>query len=33
MFNFTGQALPSVQFVDPLQACRDFAPGQRPCTF
>jgi arabinogalactan endo-1,4-beta-galactosidase len=33
MFNFTGQALPSVQFVDPLRACRDFAPGQLPCTF
>jgi arabinogalactan endo-1,4-beta-galactosidase len=33
MFNFSGQALPSVQFVDPLQACLDFAPGQMPCTF
>jgi arabinogalactan endo-1,4-beta-galactosidase len=33
MFNFVGEALPSVQFMDPLQACRDFAPGQMPCTF
>jgi arabinogalactan endo-1,4-beta-galactosidase len=33
MFNFSGQALPSVQFTDPLRACRDFAPQQTLCTF
>jgi len=33
MFDFSGQALPSLQFVNPLRACREFAPGQTPCTF
>ena len=33
MFNFAGQALPSVQLTNPLQACREFARGQVPCTF
>ena len=33
MFDFSGRALPSVQFIDPLRACREFAPGQSPCTF
>jgi arabinogalactan endo-1,4-beta-galactosidase len=33
MFDFSGRALPSVQFTDPLLACRAFAPGQVPCTF
>jgi len=33
MFDFTGHALPSVQFVNPLRACHEFAPGQAPCTF
>jgi arabinogalactan endo-1,4-beta-galactosidase len=32
MFDFSGAALPSVQFIDPLRACREFAPGQAPCT-
>lgn len=33
MFDFTGQALPSVQFVDPLRACREFAATRSLCTF
>jgi arabinogalactan endo-1,4-beta-galactosidase len=33
MFDFTGHALPSVQFIDPLRACREFAAGKTPCTF
>ncbi|HEY0989300.1 MAG TPA: glycosyl hydrolase 53 family protein [Kofleriaceae bacterium] len=33
MFDFSGRALPSVQFSDPLRACREFAAGQAPCTF
>jgi arabinogalactan endo-1,4-beta-galactosidase len=33
MFDFTGHALPSVEFIDPLRACREFARGQAPCTF
>jgi arabinogalactan endo-1,4-beta-galactosidase len=33
MFDFSGHALPSVQFTDPLRACRQFAAGQMPCTF
>ncbi|HMG56850.1 MAG TPA: glycosyl hydrolase 53 family protein, partial [Kofleriaceae bacterium] len=34
MFDFTGRALPAVQFIDPLRACREFAPGHgAPCAF
>jgi arabinogalactan endo-1,4-beta-galactosidase len=33
MFDFSGRALPSVQFSNPLQACREFAPGALPCAF
>jgi arabinogalactan endo-1,4-beta-galactosidase len=33
MFDFTGHALPSVQFLDPLRACREFAPAQAVCGF
>jgi len=33
MFDFSGGALPAVQFTDPLRACQQFAPGQAPCTF
>jgi len=33
MFDFTGHALPAVQFIDPLRACREFAPGPGPCAF
>jgi arabinogalactan endo-1,4-beta-galactosidase len=33
MFDFSGQALPSIQFTDPLRACREFARGEQPCTF
>jgi arabinogalactan endo-1,4-beta-galactosidase len=33
MFDFTGHALPAVQFIDPLRACREFAAGQLPCGF
>jgi arabinogalactan endo-1,4-beta-galactosidase len=33
LFDFTGHALPSIQFVDPLRACREFAAGQQPCAF
>jgi arabinogalactan endo-1,4-beta-galactosidase len=33
MFDFAGRALPSVQFINPLQACREFAPGALPCGF
>lgn len=33
MFDFAGRALPSVQLTNPLRACREFAPGQTPCTF
>jgi arabinogalactan endo-1,4-beta-galactosidase len=33
MFDFTGHALPTVQFINPLLACGQFAPGQLPCAF
>ncbi|HKE18368.1 MAG TPA: glycosyl hydrolase 53 family protein [Kofleriaceae bacterium] len=33
LFDFGGDALPSVQSTDPLLACRQFAPGQTPCAF
>jgi arabinogalactan endo-1,4-beta-galactosidase len=33
MFDFAGDALPTVQFTDPLRACREFARGQTPCMF
>jgi arabinogalactan endo-1,4-beta-galactosidase len=33
MFDFSGRALPSVQFLDPLRACREFARELVPCTF
>jgi arabinogalactan endo-1,4-beta-galactosidase len=33
MFDFTGHALPAVQFTNPLLACGEFAPGQLPCAF
>ncbi len=33
LFDFTGHALPSVGFGDPLAACAHFAPGARACAF
>jgi arabinogalactan endo-1,4-beta-galactosidase len=33
LFDFTGNALPSVGFSDPLAACAHFAPRARPCAF
>jgi arabinogalactan endo-1,4-beta-galactosidase len=33
LFDFTGQAMPSVGFADPLRACAQFAPGAQPCAF
>jgi arabinogalactan endo-1,4-beta-galactosidase len=30
MFDFTGNALPAVQYADPLRACRQY-PGQVVC--
>jgi arabinogalactan endo-1,4-beta-galactosidase len=33
LFDFTGHALPSVGFSDPLAACAHFAPDARPCAF
>ena len=33
LFDFTGHALASVGFSDPLAACAHFAPGARPCAF
>jgi arabinogalactan endo-1,4-beta-galactosidase len=31
LFDFTGHALASVGFADPLRACAQFAPGVQPC--
>ncbi len=33
MFDFDGDALPAVQYANPLTACRQYAPSQHPCTF
>jgi hypothetical protein len=33
MFDFDGDALPAVQYSNPLTACRQYAPSQRTCTF
>jgi arabinogalactan endo-1,4-beta-galactosidase len=33
LFDFSGRALPSVQYTNPLVACDQYAPGQDPCTF
>jgi arabinogalactan endo-1,4-beta-galactosidase len=33
LFDFSGHALPSVQYTNPLAACDQYAPGQEPCTF
>jgi Glycosyl hydrolase family 53 len=33
LFDFTGHALPGVSFADPLLACAQYAPDQRPCSF
>jgi arabinogalactan endo-1,4-beta-galactosidase len=33
LFDFRGRALPAVSFADPLRACAEYAPGQRPCSF
>jgi arabinogalactan endo-1,4-beta-galactosidase len=33
MFDFDGDALPAVQYTNPLTACRQFAPSQHTCVF
>jgi len=33
MFDFDGDALPAVQYTNPLKACRQFAPSQHTCVF
>jgi arabinogalactan endo-1,4-beta-galactosidase len=33
LFDVTGHALPGVGFADPLRACAQYAPAQRPCSF
>jgi arabinogalactan endo-1,4-beta-galactosidase len=33
MFDFDGDALPGVQYSNPLTACRQYASGQHTCTF
>jgi arabinogalactan endo-1,4-beta-galactosidase len=33
LFDFTGHALPSVDYADPLRACATYAAGQDPCSF